>query len=352
MFLAAATAGVMLAQQEPATPRFTGGTTSVVVPTTVTRKDGTYVNDLKPYEFKLFDNGKEQKIEVDVTFQPISLLIVMQANNTSEPVLPKLQKMAPILDANVLGERGEAGLMVFDHRVRLVQDFTRDMDQYGKVLQKVYPGSTQKAMIDAVDEGARVLSKRPQGNRKVMLLISETRDGGSQGKLRDALFRLESANVTLYSININRLVTTLLAKPQAGRPDPIPPGAHHVPGGGLQTPEEVRANSGYGSNAVPLLVEVFKQAKAIFVDNPQEVFTKYTGGRERAFVTQRDLERALINVGEELHSQYLISYSPNNRDEGGYHEIRIDVVKSGLGKQLDIRARDGYWVASKFDEAK
>ena len=72
------------------------------------------------------------------------------------------------------------------------------------------------------------------------------------------------------------------------------------------------------------------------------MFTKFTGGTERSFLTYKDLERVIADIGQELHSQYLISYSPNNTEEGGYHEIRVDVLRTGL----KVRTRPGYWMAA------
>jgi hypothetical protein len=73
------------------------------------------------------------------------------------------------------------------------------------------------------------------------------------------------------------------------------------------------------------------------------VFTTYTGGREYSFFKQRGLEDAISDIGSELHNQYLLTYSPNNQDEAGFHEIRVFVDKPGL----KIRTRDGYWIAGK-----
>jgi hypothetical protein len=42
-----------------------------------------------------------------------------------------------------------------------------------------------------------------------------------------------------------------------------------------------------------------------------------------------------------LHSQYLLTYSPNNKDEAGYHDIKVQVLKP----EMNIRARDGYYWA-------
>ncbi len=82
--------------------------------------------------------------------------------------------------------------------------------------------------------------------------------------------------------------------------------------------------------------------KAIFVDNPAEKMTKATGGQEFSFFKQRGLEEAVQKIGHELHSQYIITYNPNNKDEGGWHEIRVGINPQGY----KLRARPGYWMAT------
>jgi hypothetical protein len=60
-------------------------------------------------------------------------------------------------------------------------------------------------------------------------------------------------------------------------------------------------------------------------------------------VSQKDLEKITTALGEELHSQYLLSYTPNNLDEGGFHEIRVVVTRPNL----EVRTRPGYWIAAR-----
>src|ERR1019366_1902294 len=66
-------------QTQPSTI-FRGGVEVVQAPVLVFDRDGNYVDGLQPHQFHLFDNGKEQNINVDVTYQPISLVICLQAN--------------------------------------------------------------------------------------------------------------------------------------------------------------------------------------------------------------------------------------------------------------------------------
>jgi VWFA-related protein len=310
-------------------------------------RDGQFVLGLKPEDFDLLDNGQPQSIKVDVTFIPISLVVAIQANRAVEAVLPRIQKVGSLLKGLVAGEQGEVAIVAFDHRIEVKQDFTSDIDKISQALKSIRPGSSSSRLIDAFTYSVRMLGRRPENRRRIVLLISETRDGGSEGRKRDALQMAQFANVEVYSVNINRLVTTFTATPQPPRPDPIPATARPLPAGVPPTPQtasQVTGNATNSANFIPLGIEIFKAVKDIFVSNPVEVFTKWTGGEEHAFITLADLERALARIGDRLHSQYIVSYSPSNKDEGGYHEIKVEIRNRA---ELKARARHGYWIAAR-----
>lgn len=314
----------------------------VLVPTTVTRND-RQVGDLKPHEFKLYDNNKLQDIRVDVSFQPISLVVAIQANAATVDVLPKVAKIASLLDTLIAGEGGQVAILCFDHRIQVLTDFTDNSDKIKAAMTRLRPGSSSNRIIDASIHAVRMLRRRPPDHRRVLLLISDTRDISSEAKMRYALEDVQFENVSVYTVNINRLISTLTQRPAAPRPDPVPPSARPLPAGAARTPENVAAYSGYGSDATPLFVEIWRDIKGVFVSNAAEVLTKYTGGKEYSFVRQEALEQAIADIGEEIHSQYLISYNPNKevRLEGGLHKIRVDVDRPGL----KVRTRPGYWMA-------
>src|SRR5262249_44216131 len=95
-------------------------------------------------------------------------------------------------------------------------------------------------------------------------------------------------------------------------------------------------------NFVPMFTEIFKAAKGIFINDPLDIYSKYTGGRQYSFMKQGALERAVQEIGEELHSQYLLTYTPNNLNEAGFHEISVTVLKP----DLKVTTRRGYWTAA------
>lgn len=315
----------------------------VLVPVTVTSKSGSFVNGLTEYDFRLFDNGKPQKITEDVASHPISLVVAIQCNQEVEKILPQIQKLGSVFEALVLGDTGEMAVLSFDHRIQTLTDFTPDTDKIDAAFKKLKIGSRTSALNDAAMAGINMLRNRPAARRRVLLLISENRDNGSELKEREVLTAAEFANVPIYSVNISQLLASLTSKAQPGRPDNRPPGAQHLPAGTVSTPTTESQNQ--MGNWVPLFKDVFDAAKSIFVPNPLTVYTRYTGGREFAFKSQKTLEHDISQIGEELHSQYLLTYSPNNQNEAGFHQIVVEVKKPAL----QVRTRDGYWLAGKAE---
>jgi len=316
----------------------------VVAPVAVLDRGGDYVDGLQPNQFHLFDNGKEQNIKVDVSFQPISMVIAVEANDRVESILPQIHRIGSMIGPLVIGDQGEASVIAFDSRIRTLQEFTSDTTKISAALKKIQPGSSQNRMIDAVEEGVRQLRTRPLNRRRVILLVSETRDQSSEARTREVLIDLQLANVSVYTVDISRMVTSIMAREDPGRFDNRPPAMTPLPSGVPATPttvEQATGSVGGSAQFIPMMVELFKDAKSIFVRNPSELFTRGTGGRQFGFVRQSGLEDAIERIGEDLHSQYMLSYNPNDKDEPGFHTITVEIAGR---PDLKARTRPGYWL--------
>jgi len=333
-----------LADTTPDVPIERTSVSFVQVPVTVFDRSGSIVNGLQPNQFRVFDNGKEQDIRVDVEFQPISLVIVIQKSDRTEAVLPQIQKSGNLIEPLVIGGQGEAAVLAFDHRILEMQGFTNDPVKIADAFKKIHAGSPSARMYDAVDKAVYMLRSRPASRRRIIMLISETRDQSSEGKFREALIDAQLSNVTIYSLNISRVVTAVTAKQTIPRPDPLPPAAHNLPGGQPNTPTTVQNYTRLGNRLEfgPMLKEIYKDAKGLFVDNPSTIFTDQTGGEQYAFYREKGLQDVIQRISEEIHSQYIVSYNPNNKNEGGFHEIEIRLDRP----EYRARARPGYYLAS------
>jgi VWFA-related protein len=315
--------------------------TRIVAPVLVTDRSGNIIDGLQGHEFHLFDNQKQQNIQVDVAFEPISLVVLIEKATRVEAILPQIKHLGAVLPL-VVGEHGEAAVVAFDSRIQLMQDFTADADKVKAAIDKINAGNSSVRMIDAVDQGVAMLKKRPKNNRKIILLVSETRDSGSEGRVRETLISAQLANVPVYTVDITQLVVRLTEKPIPPRPNPIDVtgGAPGVMG---QPNTPTRDYQNYGPNMAqfgPVLMEIYRDTKRIFVDSPSEVFTKGTGGEEYFFVKQKGLEDAVQRISQEIRSQYLISYTPDNAGEPGFHAIAVTLDNP----RYVARTRPGYWI--------
>lgn len=318
---------------------------NVLAPVLVYDRDGNFVNGLQPDQFHLWDNDKEQNIHVDVAFQPISMVILVQANEAVEKMLPAINKIGNLIQPLILGNQGEAAVVAFDHRIRTLQDFTSDGDKITQAVRKIQPGSSSSHMIDATEEAIRMLQHRPKNRRRIILLVGETRDIGSEARGRETLISMQLSNISFYAVDMSRLIEKLTAPPPMPRPDPLPPAMYPMPSNVPATPNTVMQTYGtQGDSAqfVPLLIEIYRDAKAIFKRNPVVIFTGGTGGSQFSYYRHNGLEEAIERIGEQLHSEYLISYSPSNKLEGGFHQISV-YVNSPLARRIQVRP--GYWLA-------
>lgn len=316
----------------------------VLVPTTVFDPDGHgYVNGLSTTDFEVLDNNKPQKISADFSQQPLSVVLVIQANSEIDPMLPKLKKSGLLLHGLITGSGGDVAVLAFDHRMQHLQDFTDDAGKIDDAMQKLTSGSHTAALIDAVLEADHMLKKHDPSNmrRRVILLLSRNEDKGSEGRLQETVRDMQFDNVIVYCVDISRFITALMKKPDYPRPQNggIPPEAIPNTAGGAGPRNQtsiIQEEDGNVLNAVP---PIFRSIRDLFKKTPAEAFAYFTGGRVYGFATERGLEQAITDIGKDLNSQYLLSYNPNDKDEPGFHTIKVVVNRPGLV----IRTRPGYW---------
>jgi VWFA-related protein len=332
--------------EEPPVPLIRTRVDVVIAPTSVLDKDDRPISGIKQTEFRLYDNNKLQDINEDIAFQPMSMVIVIQRSSNVEAILPKVQKMGTIMRDLLVGADGEAAVMTFDHRIVVEQEFTNDGEKINAALAKLKPGGQNSRLNDAVYQATRMLRAK-KDRRKIIVLISETLDRSSEIHPREVATELQIHNVEVVTLNISRILTSLTAKPALPRTNNMPVATRRLPNGASMDPTTVAQYTGapgQSADFVPVIVEMFRAVKAIFISNPAEIYTRYTGGAEYSFMSQGDLERAIARIGEDLRSQYLLSYNPNNKDEGGFHEIRVEVLRPGV----QVRTRRGYWAAAQY----
>lgn len=323
----------------------------VTTPVTVRDSHGTMIHNLEASDFRVTDNGATQKIShFDLGGDPISLVVLMETSSRIQPLFPELRKTGILLTQTVMGSTGEAALVGFNDAVDKLQDFTSNAEIIENTVSNLRAGTSGSKLHDAMAEGVEMLSSRPQataerpGRRRVMLILSEATDNGSEKTLGEVLRQAQLANVTIYSAGLSTTRAELQAKPKAPQRPNLPVGTVPPPPGIPPTPT-YEDNYRYGSAdlmaAVAWVVQhIHDQVKG----NALEIAAAATGGAHLATFKDRSIENAIDEIGGELHSQYTLSYTPTGADVTGYHEIKVAVVRNDA-KNLKIRARPGYYLA-------
>jgi VWFA-related protein len=324
----------------------------VNMPVTVRNAKGDMVNDLDAKDFRITDNGVEQKIShFDLGGDPLSLVILIETSSRIEPLMPGMRKTGILFTQTVMGPEGEAAVVGFNDAVDKLQDFTSDGDAIENVVAHLQTGTSGSKLYDAMAVGVDMLSGRmPQptadrpGRRRVMLVMSETVDAGSEAKLGEVLRKAQLANVTIYSVGLSTTRSELKGKPRDNQPAPIaPPGIMTLPAppGTVQTPAGQDIASASGVDLLGLAIWAVEHADNKVKDHAMDVACVATGGMHLSTYKDRTIEKVIDEIGGELHSQYTISYAPSDSDAIGYHEIKVDVDR----RNLKVRTRPGYYVA-------
>jgi len=315
---------------------------NIVAPVLVTDHNKNIIDGLQPSQFHLWDNGIEQNIHVDTSYEPISLVVAIEKSARVDKILPQLHTLGTLL-TQITGKDGEAAVVAFDCRIQTPQDFTTDNDKIKVAINNIKAGCGGTRIIDAVEQSVFMLRRRPTANRRVVLLVSETRDEGSGARLKEVMINATLQNVQVYSVDISQLAVRFNQK----QDDPYPRADIDVANQGLpmgiaSTPTTMDQNFGLSNRVqfIPVLKEIFIDTKGLFVKDPSTQFANATGGAQFFFLRQHGLEDAIEKISQDVHSQYLVSYAPSNRDEGGYHTIMVSIDRE---PGYICRTRPGYW---------
>src|ERR1700690_2818684 len=201
--------------QEP--PAIQANVPLVLAPATVTDQKGNLIDGLSVNDFRLADDGKPRPITMDTsdTVQaPVSLVVLIQASQISVPALARIAQVGGLIKPLVIGERGQAAVLEFDDELRLRTDFTADSGLIKSAFEGTRNRSVRTArLIDAVAEGVRMLDTRAANHRRVMLILSESRDRGSKMKLPAAVELAQRAGVVVYAATYSVQASAFSSRP-------------------------------------------------------------------------------------------------------------------------------------------
>jgi VWFA-related protein len=302
---------------------------------------GNLVLDLDKKDFRLSDNGVQQRIEdFEMGGAPVSLAIVIETSSRVEALLPAMRRTGILFTQTVLGANGDATVIGYDDEVQKLQEFTSDNDAIERAVTNLPRGTSGARLYDALSEAVGALRNRPASRRRVIIAMAEAVDEGSEAKLGAVLREAQLDNITIYSIGLSTTGAALRNPPRdTTAPSAIPPGTFGLPSAPGTVPTPSTGDSAGAADLGALAVWLVQHATAVVREHPLELATIATGGVYQSPRRDSAIEPAIDAIGSEIHAQYTLTYRPTGTDAAGYHEIKVQVDRRGV----KVRSRPGYY---------
>ena len=286
---------------------------------TATDKDRHFITSLRANDIAIFENDVPQTISLfeRETDRPLSLALLIDTSDSQRGVLNEEKNAArAFVDSVIRPAKDRAAILSFTGVPRIEQDPTNDLASLhrgiARVKIEISPENEQRiangddplpkeqdpsgytgiwdAMWTTIED---ILSKTPDGNRRAIVLLSDGDDTSSTIKKQDVIDFAVKSDVAIYSIGFRDRDF------QEGKLDT----------GALRK------------------------------------ISDRTGGRA-FFPTQPDeLQASFAQIDQELRSQYLIGYSPTNKNrDGSYRRTRIEIINPVLRQnKAQLFYRQGYY---------
>jgi VWFA-related protein len=312
LLLAVAAVGSDLPQSDDQTQPFTlkENVHLVVVPVSAKDRDGRLVPDLTRDDFTVFQDGKPRPIQYfSNELTPISALILLDTGMSAKSLATVRSQLRSL--SNAFGPSDEVALYFFDQHIRLVQDFTSKTDLIVEAVNRETkegigegtgpgmvggplagspmingvnvdnPGSAPtlskpitKSIHDALYEAAQQVRYRPEGRRRVVLILSDGAGGSNTFSYQDMINALQVAKATVYAVSFG---------------------------------------AGWAAKRADLLARVARD----------------TGG-DIAYVRRSSgLDAACFLFADESRNAYVLGFTPSVAD-GKFHDIKVRVSRPGV----------------------
>jgi VWFA-related protein len=307
--------------QEP--PTFHVSTSVVVVPTLVERRDGDVLYGLRPSDFSVFDNGVEQKIHVDddLDTQPVSLVVCVERGRDARLEFDKIRKLGPLLQTFIGAGQGQVALVAFDSTPMWVEPFSDDTDSISHDLKHMPGGDGGAAILDAVGYSINLLEQQPPDHRRVLLLISESRDHGSHRfNIPELVQRIGTSNTLVLSLEFSPSKAEL-----------IDWGRGHTEGG---TELNVLA---------PLMMTVNAMRR-----NTPRTLAALSGGEYAPFTRDKAFENLVMEEASHARNRYILSFHPSDLTPG-LHAVQVKLTQDYGAR---VVARNSYWAIHRDETAQ
>lgn len=299
-------------------------TNLVSIPVSVSDREGFYVSGLREANFKIFEDGVEQKIEYfGTTDKPFTVVLLIDVSPSTSYKIEEIQAAASAFVDQLL-PHDQVMVIEFDSSVHVLTEPTGDREKIHKAIRKTGFGDGT-SLYQAVDFSLRKRLDKIEGRKAIVLFTDGVDTTSSGASYRSTLEDAEESEAVIFPIYYNTFLQNIgigggngpmTTSPTLGLPGSM---------GGVKATQQAAQEYARGRAYLSELAGV-------------------TGGKVfRAESTPGGLTAAFESIAEELRRQYVIGYYSNGSGPAGDRKsirVRVDRPK------LIIRARDSYVVGS------
>ena len=298
----------------------------VILPVTVTDDKGRFVSNLSKSDFRIFDEGKEQKLDFfsHEQSQPIVIGFLIDTSNGMKIHWDKYKEAASELMLNLLpGEKKYSGyLITYGNEPELVADTSSDSEKMVDKMRKIKPAGGS-ALFDAIYMACtnrKLVVGEPYEPRRVVIVIGDGHDTASKKSIQEVTEIAQRNLVTVYAMS-----TAAFGMKSDGEENLL--ALTSQTGGKVETP----------------LNNIYKDVSG-YLDTPSDdgnyALTVGTGGYTAAI--SGAIFGAVASLSGEITTQYVMRYRPDiaaGSETKQFRKIRVAVATPGV----QVRYRIGYY---------
>ena len=287
---------------------------------TATDKNSRYITNLQQGDIRVLEDGVQQTL---FTFQretdrPLAIAFVIDVSISEERTLPDEKAAArTFIEKVIRSDKDQAAIVPFEGYAHLEQPLTRDIISIYRALDGVevaFPYYTGRA------PALGGITSVPGG-------ISSPREGSTA--IWDTV-AITSRNVLARSVSQRRRAIILLTDGQDTS---------------SRVPRATAIDQALQAETVVYAIGIGDKRYEGINKKALDDIAEKTGGRAFYPKKSTDLVAAFQEIEQELRSQYLIAYSPSNKQrDGKFRTLKIEVTNPAMVKEkLNLRYRPGYF---------
>ncbi len=311
-------------------------TNLVTMPVSVLDRDGRFISGLQQQDFKIFENGVEQKVGYFQSVeQPFSVILLLDVSPSTSVRIEEIQDAA-ITFIDKLRPNDRVMVIAFDEHVHVLSPFTNDRYELRDAIRQAQFGDGT-SLYEAVDYVINQEMRQVRGRKAVVLFTDGVDTTSRRANYQNTINEAEEVDSLFYTVWYDTS--------QDGRGGGGGGYGRHGGYGGRQNNPcgggvlaailcGGNVNMGRGGNG--------QSASQYAVGRKYlESLATVSGGRNFEAETMFNADAAFSGIAEELRRQYSLGYYPETVGKiGERKQIKVRVMRP----DIVVRAKTSYIV--------